>query len=118
MTIEDWSFNQYSTQVAENWGGDLLQVWDTEDGSYLAIWQLEWDTYLGAAGFYDLLLDLMPRPLLRGIVRDTTPAAGLPRGRWWAGGQGAVFLYRRANRTVLVWGNDEVTVETAAAALN
>ena len=118
LTISDWSLNLFTPQVAENWGGDLLQVWDTDDGSHLALWQLTWDTSADAAVFYGNLLELLPRPLLRGIVRDTTPSSGLPRGRWWAGGQGAVFIHRRANRIVLVWGNNEAAVETAAAALN
>ncbi len=118
LTMADWSLNQFSPQVAENWGGDLLQVWDTDDGSHLALWQLVWDSSADAALFYGNLLELLPSPFLRGIVRDTTPASGLPRGRWWAGGQGAVFIHRQANRIVLIWGNDTAVVETAAAALN
>ena len=118
LTLADWSLGQYTMESAEDWGGDLLQVWDTEDGAQLAVWQFVWDTYTATARFYDQLLDLMPRPVLRGIVRDTTLSAGLPRGRWWAGGQGAVFMYRRANRITLIWGNDEAVVEETAAALN
>jgi hypothetical protein len=118
FTMADWSLNHYSMQVAENWGGDLLQVWASDDGAELVLWQLVWDSSSDAATFYGNLLDLLPRPLLRGIVRDTTPSAGLPRGRWWAGGQGAVFIHRLSNRIVLIWGTSEAAVEAAAAALN
>lgn len=118
LTLEKWSMGEYSLVEAENWGGDLLQVWDAEDGSYLALWQIALDSSGDAATFYGNLLDLLPRPLLRGIVNDTTASAGLPRGRWWAGGQGAVFIYRRSNRIVLVWGNNSLAVENAAISLN
>jgi hypothetical protein len=116
--LNDWSTGQYSYEAVENWGGDLLQVWDAEDSSKLAVWQLIWDTSPAAVDFYGIMLDLMPRPLLRGIVRDTTPSAGLPRGRWWAGAQGAVFLYRRANRITLIWGSNDTAVEAVATELN
>ncbi|MDF1514604.1 MAG: hypothetical protein P1S60_12415, partial [Anaerolineae bacterium] len=118
FTISDWRKSPDVVQIANHWGGDLLQVWDAEDGSFLALWQLAWDSSSDAVAFYGHLIDIMPRPVLRGLVRDTTPAAGLPRGRWWAGGQGAVFLYRQGKNIVLVWGSDAAAVESAALALN
>ena len=60
LTMADWSLSQFSPQVAENWGGDLLQVWDTDDGSHLALWQLVWDSSADAAIFYGNLLELLP----------------------------------------------------------
>ena len=62
--------------------------------------------------FYSALLEMMPQPLLPGSVNDTTPPAQLLGGRWWAGPQGAVSLYRSANRVMLVWGTDAAMVET------
>jgi hypothetical protein len=117
-TMKEWSQGQYTMEIAENWGGDLLQVWDAEDGSTLAIWQIIWDSFISTSKFYDALLDLMPEALLKGTVQDTTLPADLPRGQWWSGRQGTVYITRWANRTTLIWGNSESAVQTAATVLD
>jgi hypothetical protein len=84
----------------------------------LAAWQIVWDDVSAAVNFYGDLTEILPRPLVPGLIRDTTATAGLPRGRWWSGERGALFLYRHIDTVWLIWGTDPETVETAAATLN
>lgn len=117
LTLREWSQGEISSAQAENWGGDLLQVWSGADGGQVVALQTCWDAGGDASRFYAALADMLPRPLLPGLILDTTPAAGLPRGKWWAGRQGAVFLYRQAECVAVVWGNPAAAVEITAAAL-
>jgi hypothetical protein len=79
--------------------------------------QVAWDSRQDAVTFYDTLLDLLPRVLVTGAMSDTTASSDLPYGRWWSGGQGAVFLRRDLKQVHLVWGNDAIAVEDIGAAL-
>ena len=117
LTLLEWSNGDIAPDDVASWGGDLLQIWTGLDGADVVLWQTAWDSGHDAATFYGQLYDILPRPLLPGLIRDTTPSAALPRGRWWAGRQGAVFLYHYANRVWLVWGTDPTAVETVGAAL-
>ena len=117
LTLLEWSNGDIAPDDVASWGGDLLQIWTGSDGADVVLWQTAWDSGHDAATFYGQLYDILPRPLLPGLIRDTTPSAALPRGRWWAGRQGAVFLYHYANRVWLVWGTDPAAVETVGAAL-
>lgn len=115
--LREWSDEQVGPEAVEDWGGDLLQVWENPDGETLAVWQTSWDTFRATGRFYDALLDLMPRPLVPGLVRETVAPTPLPRGHWWTGRQGAIFLYRRGNRVWLIWGEDPTAVEGAGVTL-
>ncbi len=117
LTLLEWSNGAIDVDSIAHWGGDLLQVWAGPAGADAVLWQTTWDTNAGAVNFYGHLVDILPHPLLSGLIRDTTPAATLPKGRWWAGRQGAIFLYRSLNRVWLVWGKDATAVETIGAML-
>lgn len=99
------------------WGGDLLQVWQGPEAETLAVWQIAWDDNSAAVRTYGALKEALPRPLVPGRISDTTPTAGLPRGRWWAGREGAAFLYRRSDTLWLIWGTGADPVEIAASAI-
>ena len=117
LTLLEWSNGAITTEAAINWGGDLLQVWQGPEDADVVLWQTVWDSGRDAANFYGRLVSLFPRPVLPGLIRDTTPAADLPRGRWWSGRQGAVFLRRFADRVWIVWGTDTAAVEAVGTAL-
>ncbi len=117
VVIETWSHGYAQAEAVANWGGDHLQIWQGPEGQEAALLHTTWDTTKDAVRFYGVLADLMPRILVPGVITDTTPAARLPRGRWWAGGQGAVFLYRRFDHVYLVWGTDVTVVENIGATL-
>lgn len=127
LTLLEWSKGTLTAEDAQDWGNDLLQVWRDTEGHEVVLWHTAWDTAKTAGLFYGKMLGLMPRPLLPGLVYDTTTPATLPPGRWWertgstatgsTGTQGAVFLYRRAQRVYIVWGNDAAAVETVGMAL-
>ncbi len=114
LVVTSWSEGKVGADAVAGWGGDLLQVWQGPEGGRVAAWQLDWDDSRTAALFHGHLLDLMPRALVRGQIRDTTSPAPLARGRWWSGDQGTIFLYRRANHVWLVWGDDPAAVEAVA----
>ncbi len=116
LVVAAWSKGEVSADAVAGWGGDLLQVWQSPEGARVAAWQLDWDDSRAAALVYGHLLDVMPRALVKGLIHDTTPPASLPGGRWWSGGQGTIYLYRRANHIWLVWGDDPASVEIVAAA--
>lgn len=116
LVIQGWSKGELGAEVVEGWGGDLLQVWEAPGEGRVAAWQMDWDDSRTAALFQGHLLKLMPRALVKGLVRDTTPPAPLTRGHWWSGRQGTVFLYRRANHVWLVWGDTPEAVELVAVA--
>jgi hypothetical protein len=111
-----WSDGEMGGDTVTGWGGDLLQVWQSSTGDFVSVWQMDWDDARTASNFYGYLLKLMPQPLVRGLITDTTAPAPLVRGRWWAGRQGAVFLYRRAGHVVLAWGQDAAAVESVSTA--
>ena len=118
LVLLEWSASELDAdEVAEqaaHWSGDLLQVWGKPDGADAVVWQTVWDSSRSAANFYSTLVEMMPRPLVPGLINDTMIPAKLLGGRWWAGPQGAVTLYRSTNRVLLVWGTDAPTVETLA----
>jgi hypothetical protein len=116
LVVSSWSKGTVGAEAVAGWGGDLLQVWEGPERSSVVAWQMDWDESRTASLFHGQLLDVMPRPLVRGLIRDTTPPASLTRGRWWSGGQGTVFLYRRANHVWLVWGDTPEAVEAVAVA--
>ena len=98
------------------WGGDLLQIWRTADGAWVAAWQIYLDDARVAARLYGRLVDLLPQPLLDGRILSTVSPASLLGGRWWVDAESAVFLHRRANRIGLVWGPDLDAVERVGIA--
>lgn len=116
LTFLEWSGGALQAEAAENWGGDLLQVWERPNGGRVVLWQLAWDSSREAARVHADLIDVLPRPLLAEIVQDTTSPALLPYGRWWAGEREAVFLRRYTDRLWLVWG-DKTAVEIIGASL-
>ncbi len=116
FVIAGWSEGELDAEAVVGWGGDLLQVWEAPEEGRVVAWQMDWDDSRTAALFQGHLLELMPDALVKGLIRDTTPPAPLTRGRWWSGGQGTVFLYRRANHIWLVWGDTPEAVETVAVA--
>jgi hypothetical protein len=117
LVLMEWSQGATLTHTLQGWDGDLLQVWQGPEDSDAVLWHTDWDTSGDAVAFYGQMLNVLPRPVLPGLVRDTTPAAGLPQGRWWAGRQGAVFLTRYIDEVWLVWGTDVAAVEAVGAAL-
>ena len=118
LTLLEWSSGAISageiTESVSHWRGDLLQVWSGPDGADAVVWKLVWDSSRNAANFHDMLGKIMPQPLLPNTIDSATPPAKLWGGRWWAGPQGAVSLYRNANQVWLVWGTDVAAVETLA----
>ncbi|MGC9348563.1 MAG: hypothetical protein ACP5JG_10535 [Anaerolineae bacterium] len=110
VLLLEWSEGQLQPDAALDWGGDLLQAWEGPEGSRVVLWQTAWDSARAAGRVYADLRDLMPDPLVGGFIRDTTVPADLPRGRWWAGSRGALFLYRRADEVWLIWGDDPEAV--------
>lgn len=116
-TLLEWSQGQVDTAAVLDWGGDLLQIWETPDGGRVALLQTVWDNAAAAGRFYNELRKVMPDPLLDQPITDITVAAGMPRGRWWANEQGGVLLYRRAEWVWLVWGNQVEAVEVASSLL-
>ncbi len=117
LTLREWSRGTLDVKQVSGWGGDLLQVWDGPAGADVVLWQTVWDSSAAAVNFYGDLVEILPRPLLPGLIRDQTPAANLRGGHWWAGRQGAVYLYRSLNRVWLVWGKDEAAVVAVANTL-
>ena len=117
IVLSEWNEGMAGEDVAVDWGGDLLQVWQGPDSGALSAWQIVWDNSSAAVRFHAALVEVLPRVLVPGLIRDTTAPAALPRGRWWSGRQGTVFLYRRADTIWLIWGTDTTAVETVGAAL-
>jgi hypothetical protein len=117
IAMTEWAGADGGDIEVEDWGGDLLQVWAGPDAGRLVVWQIAWDNVGAAVRFYGEMTKLLPRPLVSGLIRDTTATAGLPRGRWWSGGQGAAFLYRHIDTVYLIWGTDAELVEAAAVAI-
>jgi len=127
LTMQEWSEGALATDdIAEHiahWRGDLLHVWDGPADAAAGTqaeaiaWQTVWDSGRSAASYYGALVQTVPHPLLPGRIDDTTPPAELRGGRWWAGPQGALYLYRQTNRVWLVWGTDVAAVETLGIAL-
>lgn len=120
LALLEWNNGTLSVdEIAESvshWSGDLLQVWSRPDGADAVVWKTVWNSSQSASDFYDVLGEIMPQPLIPGTIDNTTPPAKLIGGRWWAGSQGAVSLYRNTNRVWLVWGTDAAVVETLAVA--
>ncbi len=125
LALLEWSNGAIAVDEIEeqtaHWSGDLLQVWGGPDGATgipadVVVWKTVWDSSRSAASFYGTLVEMMPQPVLPGTIDSTTPPAQLLGGRWWAGPQGAVCLYRNTNRVWLVWGTDAAMVETLAVA--
>lgn len=114
IVLTTWSDGAAEDDAITGWEGDLLQVWQGPEESSLVVWQTEWDEAMTAARFYGTMIELLPRPLVRGLIRDKTAAPALPRGRWWSGRQGAVFLYRRSHSVWVIWSDDAAAVESAA----
>ncbi len=117
IVLSQWSRGMAGEDVAVDWGGDLLQVWHGPDNGALSAWQIVWDDSSAAVRFHADLVEVLPRALVPGLIRDTQAPASLPRGRWWSGRQGSVFLYRRADTIWLIWGTDTTAVEAVGAAL-
>lgn len=117
IVLSEWSHSLAGEDVAVDWGGDVLQVWQGPDGDALSAWQIEWDDSFAAARFRAALVEVLPRALVPGLIRDTTAPVSLPRGRWWSGRQGSVFLYGRANTIWLIWGTDTAAIEMVGAGL-
>ena len=117
IVLSEWSKGMAGEDVAVDWGGDLLQVWHGPDNGALSAWQIVWDDSSAAVRFHADLVEILPRALVPGLIRDTMAPASLPRGRWWSGRQGSVFLYRRADTIWLIWGTDTAAVEAVGAAL-
>jgi len=117
LAVLEWSNGQVAPEAVEDWGGDWLQIWHGPEENDVVLLQTAWDSAKSAGKFYGQMVGLLPRPLLSGLVRDTTPAATLPRGRWWAGNQGAIFMYRAVDHVYVIWGTDSEAVETVGAAL-
>ncbi len=120
LALLEWSGGAIpADKIAESvsqWSGDLLQVWNGPNAADVVVWKTVWNSSQSASEFYDVLGEMMPHPLIPGTIDNTTPPAGLLGGRWWAGTQGAVSLYRNMNRVWLVWGTDAAVVETLAVA--
>ncbi len=115
-TLAAWG----APEAAENlrgWDGDLLQVWEDDEGHRVALWQMAWLTGRDAAHVAATLREIIPHHLVRGLIRDRTLAVGLPSGDWWASTQGAAYLRRYADQVWLVWGDDVPTVEQVAGSL-
>ncbi|MGC9467162.1 MAG: hypothetical protein ACP5HS_01095 [Anaerolineae bacterium] len=117
VIFEEWSNGMATPDAVAGWDGDLLQIWENAEGETVAVWQTVWDEATTAREFYTQLSDLMPDPLVSGFIRDRTAPSDLPWGKWWAGRQGTVFIYRWTDQVWLVWGDDAATVETVGAAL-
>jgi len=117
LALREWSHGALDVDSISGWGGDLLQVWDGPGDADVVLWQTVWDSNAAAVNFYGDLVKILPRPLLPGLIRDKTTDTALRGGRWWAGRQGAVYLYRSLNRVWLVWGKDEAAVKTVASTL-
>ena len=103
------------------WGGDLLQVWTTQEDDpsardKVAVWQIDLDDVRAALRFASELQELLPRALFDGRVMRTDVPESLVGGHWWAGRAGAVTLQRRANQVRLVWGSDPDVVEYVGVA--
>jgi hypothetical protein len=125
LVLKEWSGGALAADeiagLTAHWNGDLFQVWGgptraTGGVADVVVWQTVWDSRQSAADFYTALAGIMPQPLLLGPGEETIPPARLLGGRWWAGPRGAVSLYHRANRVMLVWGTDVAAVETAGIA--
>ncbi|MBN2394078.1 MAG: hypothetical protein JXR84_25315 [Anaerolineae bacterium] len=118
LALLEWSSGTISageiTESVSHWSGDLLQVWGGPDGADAVVWKTVWDSSQSAANFYDALGKIMPQPFLSDTIDSTTPPAKLLGGRWWAGTQGAISLYRSTDRVWLVWGTDAAVVENLA----
>ncbi|GEM_PF-585093 len=121
LTLLEWGDGEIDADdIAEHtahWNGDLLQVWGGPEGADAIVWQTVWDSSESAINFHDTLVEIMPQPLLPGPIDNTHPPARLLGGRWWAGSQGAIFIYHRADRVLLAWGTDVAAVETLGIAL-
>ncbi len=125
LALVEWSDGAITAgTIAERisgWDGDLLQVWGGPESATgtptdVVVWKTVWDSNRSAVNFYGTLVEMMPQPLLSGPIEDTVPPGRLLGGRWWAGPEGAVSLYRNTNRVWLVWGTDAAVVETLAIA--
>jgi len=125
LVLLEWSDGVISaneiSEHSSHWSGDLLQVWGGPNSATgipadAIVWKTVWDSSRSAADFYAMLGEIVPHPIVAGTIDNTTPPAKLIGGRWWAGSQGAVSLYRNTNRVWLVWGTDAATVETLAVA--
>jgi hypothetical protein len=114
IIMQEWSDSVSAPEAFSGWSGDLLEVWETAEGARVAVWQTTWDGSVIAGRFYGQVVNVLPRALVAGTITDTTPPAGLPRGRWWSGHEGAVFLYRYREQVWLIWGTDADAVETIA----
>jgi hypothetical protein len=114
ILVKEWSSEAVEPETVSGWTGDLLQVWQDGGGERVAVWQTAWDESIVAGRFYGRLLDVLPRILVSGLITDTTPPASVPRGRWWSGAGGTVFLYRSREQVWLIWGSDADAVAAVA----
>lgn len=111
-----WSAGLTGTQVVEEWGGDLLQIWSPPEGEKVALWHTTWDTSTAARRFFEPVADLLPGRI-GGHFLDVSLPEGLTRGLWWSNSSGGAYLRLSANHVWLVWGDDPDAVAVVAVDL-
>ncbi len=116
-----WGREEAPEAPAPAWGGDLLQVWETQEDDpsardRVAVWQIDLDDVRAALRFASELQELLPQALFDGRVMRSDVPESLIGGHWWAGRAGAVTLQRRANQVRLVWGSNPDVVEYVGVA--
>ncbi len=115
ILMQEWSNEIIESEAVAGWNGDLLQVWQNEDGEQMVVWQTAWDSLAMAGRFHGQLRDLAAGALVPGLITDRVPPTSVPRGSWWSGPLGTAFLYRYREQIWLIWGADPDIVQIAAS---
>ncbi len=118
LTLSTWRGENYGPKFAEDWGGDLLQVWEGPDQACVVLWHTVWDSGQAAGRFHMALRPLLPQHVGGQRLAGTTTPTALLGGNWWASDQGTTYIRRYTNHVWLVWGDDAAMVETLATAFS
>ncbi len=102
-------------EAADGWAGDMLTLWQREDGASLIAWRTAWDSQQDAVAFEQAYTRLVPHFRVPPLLLVETPF-GLP-GRLWTGAAGAAYLARSGRMVTVVWGADAETVVAVAEVL-
>jgi hypothetical protein len=118
LTLSTWSAGDVGPKFVEDWGGDLLQVWEGPDQARVILWHTVWDSGQAAGRFHIVMRTLLPQHVGGQRLAGTTTPPALLGGNWWASERGTTYIRRYTDHVWLVWGNDTAMVETLATAFS
>jgi hypothetical protein len=118
LTLSTWSAGDIGPKFVEDWGGDLIQVWEGPDQARVVLWHTVWDSAQAAGRFHMVMRTLLPQHIGGQRLAGTTTPPALLGGNWWASDRGTMYIRRYTNHVWMVWGDESAMVETLATSFS